>query len=157
MSLGVHIQMQLLRAKRAECATEDEVTLLTGYYESTGSRLMLRLIPVLIRSLTNDDIPIQRRCVLIPPRASPADSSSAGTMIPPKIRRGLADSPGVLSVRRVEMLRSLTRPTREAQHDEAGGDEACARLLMVTNVVLLNPQMGFLATRELQVCPVRPP
>jgi hypothetical protein len=64
VSLGVHIQMQLLRAKRADCATEDEVALLTGYYESTGSRLMLRLIPVLIRSLTNDAIPIQRRCVL---------------------------------------------------------------------------------------------
>lgn len=145
--------MQLLRAKRAECATEDEAAQLQGYYESTGSRLMLRLIPVLVRSLTNDDIPIQRRCVLTHlPLASPTDSSVAGT-----IRRGSADSPGILPVCRVEMLGSLTRPMREAQHEEDGGDETCARLLMVTNVVLLNPQMGFLATRELQVCLRKPP
>jgi hypothetical protein len=47
---------------------------------------------------------------------------------------------------RVDMLATLTgspeRPT--SSREDSGGDEACARLLLVTNVVFLNPQV-FLA------------
>lgn len=73
MQLGVHIQVQQLRAKRADSATEEDATTLAWYYDTTGTKLMQRLIPGLVRSLTNDAIPIQRRCV--PPHHSIASSA----------------------------------------------------------------------------------